>query len=768
MQIGGFVGRFLEGGSQDDNRIQRLFEIDDHVVAETFDGRLIVMDIVSGGGLQQSSTTIEDLTQASDISVSFSGDTRSASAIQLDLLAGQSHSTSVHSPGSEYTTVLHNNGTSILAGYGVSGFAIIPQGSAGSLHGAADPHAENVTQIVNIARGSSEFIVVSSSSTDMLSVYEWTGQNTSLVSSLGTQDGLPFQEIVSLLAIDFGSGNQGFLAVDQGGALSAFALTETGEIELLDWVQDTGLTRLGNPQAADIALVNGRQIVAIAGADGGIALFQISPRGHIRHLESIVDTQALQLATVSDVQLREINGQLWLFAASEDTAGVAQFSIDTSQIGSTQFEKSGDLSGTSLDDILEGGDGDNLLQGAAGADVLIDGFGNDRLQGGIGEDVFVLVSDQQSDTILDYETGVDWLDLSGWAQFYDLSQAAYTVTSSGIELEYRQERLQIETATGGALALDDLRLVVDLDRPPISRADGLSADPIFQTSSSARVLEAASVTGQFVGLVGFDRVDYSGSGAGIVSNLAEQGLNQGAAAGDLYSSIEGITGSSFDDHLTGDAGSNYLSGNAGSDILEGGFGQDTLLGDLGDDHLLDPDGGVELNGGYGNDVVLVLSGSSTVVEADTTTTSSTTDSDDILLGGLGADDLAGGAGSDVLVGDFGALFFGSNDTLTGGTGNDLLEGGMGADTFVFRPGDGADTIARLGSELASFAPQAVDFQPGIDQIKLEGFTDIWNADDALSFFANNASGHAYFAHEATQITLFGIQTSSLTIDDFWV
>ena len=39
-----------------------------------------------------------------------------------------------------------------------------------------------------------------------------------------------------------------------------------------------------------------------------------------------------------------------------------------------------------------------------------------------------------------------------------------------------------------------------------------------------------------------------------------------------------------------------------------------------------------------------------------------------------------------------------NDTLEGGKGVDTLEGGAGADTYVFRSGDGADTIRGEGAD----------------------------------------------------------------------
>jgi len=45
--------------------------------------------------------------------------------------------------------------------------------------------------------------------------------------------------------------------------------------------------------------------------------------------------------------------------------------------------------------------------------------------------------------------------------------------------------------------------------------------------------------------------------------------------GDTFTSIEGLSGSAFDDTLTGDANGNVLSGEGGDDILDGGAGNDS-------------------------------------------------------------------------------------------------------------------------------------------------------------------------------------------------
>ncbi len=67
----------------------------------------------------------------------------------------------------------------------------------------------------------------------------------------------------------------------------------------------------------------------------------------------------------------------------------------------------------------------------------------------------------------------------------------------------------------------------------------------------------------------------------------------------------------------------------------------------------------------------------------------------VIIGGKGNDSLYGRAGNDSIVGNVGNdKLYGSNgnDTLVGDAGNDTLYGGDGADTFVYKPGEGTDTI----------------------------------------------------------------------------
>jgi Ca2+-binding RTX toxin-like protein len=205
------------------------------------------------------------------------------------------------------------------------------------------------------------------------------------------------------------------------------------------------------------------------------------------------------------------------------------------------------------------------------------------------------------------------------------------------------------------------------------------------------------------------------------------------------------------DTLNGGAGNDLLDGGTGNDLLDGGLGSDTYLFRRGDgsDTISNTDTSaghidtlvleglnvadirLEKQGAY--DLVFVIKDTGESVRlhyfflgdnykidavrfADGTTWDRTAllanfgvygtagddtltavsnvasrlygyDGNDTLTGGGANDVLDGGAGADTLNGGAG------NDLLDGGTGNDLLDGGLGSDTYLFRRGDGSDTIS---------------------------------------------------------------------------
>jgi hypothetical protein len=78
------------------------------------------------------------------------------------------------------------------------------------------------------------------------------------------------------------------------------------------------------------------------------------------------------------------------------------------------------VDGTEGNDKLLGNWGNDILVGGEGNDLLVGGLGNDLLVGGAGSDRFLLVSNLETDTIADFESGVDALALFGSLTFGQL------------------------------------------------------------------------------------------------------------------------------------------------------------------------------------------------------------------------------------------------------------------------------------------------------------------------------------------------------------
>jgi Ca2+-binding RTX toxin-like protein/quercetin dioxygenase-like cupin family protein len=84
------------------------------------------------------------------------------------------------------------------------------------------------------------------------------------------------------------------------------------------------------------------------------------------------------------------------------------------------------LIGSSGNDTLNGSSGDDLLRGGAGNDIFIGGAGNDTLIGHSGRDQFLIAAGAGTDTIADFTSGKDLIELSGGLEFSDLTLAQGT------------------------------------------------------------------------------------------------------------------------------------------------------------------------------------------------------------------------------------------------------------------------------------------------------------------------------------------------------
>lgn len=207
----------------------------------------------------------------------------------------------------------------------------------------------------------------------------------------------------------------------------------------------------------------------------------------------------------------------------------------------------------------------------------------------------------------------------------------------------------------------------------------------------------------FYGLSGTDTISYAYATSAVIADLEHSKNNKGFALGNIYSQIENLVGSSFNDKLFGNSSKNTLDGGRGKDILSGRDGDDTYLVDLTvsgklEDTVIESSNKgsgfdtIKVRGSYNGSIqTLILNPNIERLDAtDITGTGlinlSGNERGNILLGnetanllkGFGGNDsISGNGGKDILMGGDG------NDVLNGGSDNDDLSGGKGRDTFVF-------------------------------------------------------------------------------------
>lgn len=431
------------------------------------------------------------------------------------------------------------------------------------------------------------------------------------------------------------------------------------------------------------------------------------------------------------------------------------------------------LVGTAGNDQVNGLAGDDTLFGMAGDDELVGGADNDYLAGGNGSGSGsgndILKGEEGNDT-LSGEDGDDLLigGLGDDRYYYSANGGVDTVDNTGGGFD---GVFLLDGITRGQLTFhqdgDDLVILVDSDLDQQMRiADhflgGDSAISYVQPDDGGSSIMAADFSDLLEALP-----DDTGSGGDDGGDPVDPGEGGDPTAPEIGGD-DVVSGTSGNDVLLGGEGNDTLQGGAGNDLLAGGVGDDlyiytggqnridgtgggtdtlrfsngitfnevaSYLTKSGDDLILKVNGGPDqvtlsgfflggenlvetiefetggsltadqIFGAFGLQMPTPAAGFDATVEGTTGNDAdlSGTTSRDLIRGGNGDDVLNGGGGDDRLEGGNGA------DTLAGDTGNDLLMGGRNDDIYIFRAGDGQDTIDNSGGGSDELHFEGIDF-----------------------------------------------------------
>lgn len=471
------------------------------------------------------------------------------------------------------------------------------------------------------------------------------------------------------------------------------------------------------------------------------------------------------------------------------------------------------LYGGEGNDRLYGKAGKDTLHGGKGDDQLEGGKGDDTLFGGNGRDTFVFYRDYGINVIKDFKVGEDSLQIHN-NQYYDnfedlrdfLSQdgnnVVYTFDENNkiiienvqlsqlinLTLNFRNDPLpassqnQVPLRSGNYNAHVTFNLEEGYVESKYHNHDG-SPEWIRETITNIENINSGQTDDAIIGNKA-NNVFFTNEGDDVAyGRQGDDEIHGGQGRDWLY-------GNEGDDILYGDKGDDTLYGNEGDDTLFGGDGKDTLHGGKGDDEFYGGNGNDEIRGNngndklygdqgndrlfgdQGNDILLGDKGDDVLFGNNGDDILRGGEGDDQLFGGSGDDRLDGGQGNDRLSGGSGddwlqggggddKLYGGKgydqlegekgNDWLDGGKGDDKLFGGLGRDTFVFRKGDGRDTIG--------------DFTDGEDIILIDG-KKYNNFNDLESVISQNGHDIVIDFGEGDQVIIENIDRSQLSADDF--
>ena len=254
------------------------------------------------------------------------------------------------------------------------------------------------------------------------------------------------------------------------------------------------------------------------------------------------------------------------------------------------------ITGGSGRDTIFGDAGDDTIDGGSEKDTIYGGTGDDTLTGGGSADTFAFNEGGGNDTVTDFDTARDMIDLTlfntaiTWEQ---LSAKITTVTDPNDVNTVTGLQIDLLDFGGGTITLDGLTSTSDLTAEMFCLPDG--------TRETVETMEGSAWCDLFIGDTGGDTYNTYGGNDIVFAEEGDDTINGGSGNDWLVGGegVDTIDGGADDDRIYGGEGDDVLKGDAGEDEIYGGEGADTITGGTGDDTL---------TGGAGADTFVFASG----------------------------------------------------------------------------------------------------------------------------------------------------------------
>ncbi len=227
--------------------------------------------------------------------------------------------------------------------------------------------------------------------------------------------------------------------------LNVYSVSNLGMLAPVDQLTDTRDTRFGQIEALEKFYFAGRTFLLAGGGDDGLTLLQLSPYGKLSVLATLADDFTATLNNVSSIQVSILPGNIRVIVGSAGDGGFTSFRLNLGALGPVL--RGSDLvdilTGTEKDNDIYGNAGNDILSGALGNDRLNDGAGIDKLTGGPGNDIFQFADDGKTDTIMDFELGIDRIDFSEYSLLHHFSELNIQTRTYGYAIGFGDDLISV-------------------------------------------------------------------------------------------------------------------------------------------------------------------------------------------------------------------------------------------------------------------------------------------------------------------------------------
>jgi Ca2+-binding RTX toxin-like protein len=396
-----------------------------------------------------------------------------------------------------------------------------------------------------------------------------------------------FRDIANITMDAAGVENVNFDALGGADTVTVNDLTGTGVANVnLDLGATPGGAGDGQPDSVTVNGTDGRDAVAVAGSNGSLSVTGLAAAVNITGTDPAAD-------------------KLGIFAfGGDDTVDASHLAANTLLLG------------------VDGGDGNDVIDGGAGADVLRGGDGNDTIDGnggsdigllGAGDDTFIWDPGDGSDTV-EGQDGADTMVFNGAnvAEKVDLSANGRRLRLFRDVGNITMDTNDVETVDVNAGGGDDTVTVNDLTGTGVTSVnanlgalDGRGGD-----GSPDHVIVNGTAGADSIAVDGSDgSANITGLAAAVhVTNAepANDTLTINGLAGTDKIDASGLAASSVQLQLNGGDDADTLIGSAGDDLVNGGRANDAAFLGPGDDTFV-------WNPGEGSDTIEGQDGNDTMV-----------------------------------------------------------------------------------------------------------------------------------------------------------